>query len=292
MSILVAGGYYDPNLAVLIEAAAASSIEVIDLRLGAQKSPSFQWDLVDGKAWLNGTELSPAGVFFRYDVFGSLHDTRPAVAIRAMGWYQTIFGWVLANPRIHLLNRHMKQTATNKPICLWLAQQTGLAIPETVISNDLGALSQLPGEDYIAKPVSGGGYCHLLKDAWAETKNSKQPAALPAIVQTRLNAPEIRIYVIGNERFAFEVRSTSLDYRQLQDAELFLLDDTPSEADALSKLMSQLGMDFGAADFKTDPHSKRLIFLELNTSPMFARFDQVANGRLSAALVRLLIGTA
>ena len=56
----------------------------------------------------------------------------------------------------------------------------------------------------------------------------------------------------------------------------------------LRKLMSWLGTDFGAADFKTDPDTGQLLFLELNSSPMFARFDQVSGGQLCAAIIHEL----
>jgi glutathione synthase/RimK-type ligase-like ATP-grasp enzyme len=111
---------------------------------------------------------------------------------------------------------------------------------------------------------------------------------MPAIVQKRLVPPEVRIYVIGQSAFAFEVRSSSLDYRVNQDAELILLPEIPPELSMLRKLMSRLGLDFGAADFKTDPDTGQLIFLELNTSPMFARFDQVSGGQLCAAIIHEL----
>jgi hypothetical protein len=50
-------------------------------------------------------------------------------------------------------------------------------------------------------------------------------------------------------------------------------------------------MDFGAADFKTDPETGQLVFLELNTSPMFARFDQVSGGQVCAAIIHELTAT-
>jgi len=53
-------------------------------------------------------------------------------------------------------------------------------------------------------------------------------------------------------------------------------------------LMTVLGLDFGAADFKTDPADRALVFLELNTSPMFARFDYTAGGQLTAAILEEL----
>ncbi len=48
--------------------------------------------------------------------------------------------------------------------------------------------------------------------------------------------------------------------------------------------MAELQMDYGAADFKTDPETGELVFLELNSSPMFARFDLEINGQLSRAV--------
>jgi hypothetical protein len=98
----------------------------------------------------------------------------------------------------------------------------------------------------------------------------------------------VRIYVIGAAEFAFEVCSPSLDYRVNQDAELILLPQVPQEVSRLRDLMSRVGLDFGAADFKTDPETGQLVFLELNTSPMFARFDQVSGGKVCAAMIHEL----
>jgi hypothetical protein len=67
-----------------------------------------------------------------------------------------------------------------------------------------------------------------------------------------------------------------------QDAELILLPQVPQEVSRLRNLMSRVGLDFGAADFKTDPETGQL---GLNTSPMFVRFDQVSGGKVCDAIV-------
>ena len=95
--------------------------------------------------------------------------------------------------------------------------------------------------------------------------------------------------MIGQFAFAFEVRSGSLDYRVKQDAELVLLSEVPREVGMIRELMSRLRVDFGAADFKTDPDTGQLLFLELNISPMFARFDEVSGGQLCAAIIHYLV---
>jgi glutathione synthase/RimK-type ligase-like ATP-grasp enzyme len=52
--------------------------------------------------------------------------------------------------------------------------------------------------------------------------------------------------------------------------------------------MQHLGMDFGAADFKACPETGRLLFLEINSSPMFVRFDQAADYMLTDAIINYL----
>ena len=63
----------------------------------------------------------------------------------------------------------------------------------------------------------------------------------------------------------------------------------PEEVAGLRRLMAEFRMDYGAADFKTDPATGKLVFLELKSSPMFARFDLETNGLLSTAIVETLV---
>jgi len=278
MALLLAGGYEDPNLTVLAGAAQRAKVEFLDLRLPAAESPAFCWNPGNGAPRLLAKTLAATGAFIRYDVFGGMRDPRPEVPARAMGWYQTLMGWLLSEPRIRLFNREMLPASLNKPAALIFAHEAGLRIPPTWITNETAQFSGDRVENMVAKPVLGGDYCYSLADALTKTELRGGLAATPAIVQKRLVAPEVRIYVIGKSSFAFEVRSSSLDYRVNQDAELIPLPAAPQELSGLRKMMSRLGLDFGAADFKSDPDTGELIFLELNTSPMFAKFDLVSGG--------------
>lgn len=286
MCLLVAGGEKDPNLAVLLDAAATLGIDTIDLRISATSSPAFSWDLDQDAASVDGAPVVPTAAFLRMDVFAPLDDPRPEPAARALGWYQTISGW-LACRRVRAFNREMPGIACNKLAILRLAASVGLRIPKTLVTNDLPVLRETAAPR-IAKPVAGGGYCHTLETAMSEAGEADR-APMPAIVQPRLAAPEIRIYIVGAEAFAFEMKSNSLDYRVLQDVQVSSIPPPAAETAALRRLMAALPMDFGAADFKTDPQDGSLVFLELNTSPMFARFDAAASGRLCQAMVRELV---
>ena len=288
MALLLAGGEDDPNLVALATAAAKAGVELLDSRIPSGDSPAFCWDPAGGAPRLSGRELKPSAAFIRYDVFAGMKDPRPAVNSRALSWYQAVMGWLLSEPRIRIFNRDVSEIAANKPASLVHACAAGLPIPATLVTNEVGRFGAGKVDSLVAKPVSGGDYCHPLADAMNKAELRGGLAATPAIVQKRLVPPEVRIYVIGQFAFAFEVRSSSLDYRVNQDAELILLPEVPKELCMLRKFMSRLKMNFGAADFKTDPDTRQLLFLELNSSPMFARFDQVSGGRLCAAIIHEL----
>jgi len=48
----------------------------------------------------------------------------------------------------------------------------------------------------------------------------------------------------------------------------------------LRKLTNRLGLTYAAADFKASAESDALIFLEVNSNPMFAAFDHASDGAL------------
>lgn len=284
--LLIAGGTLDPNLQALADAAQSLGQPWLDGRVPPGHSPAFHWDL-DGPdpalPWPDSP--MPGAAFIRQDVFAALQDPRPEVAQRAQGWYAAVQGFLLAHPGIRTLNAQISALAFNKPAALLRARAAGLRIPPTWVSNDTTRLRARLAAPSIAKPVAGGGLCQTLEEALQGI--SADFSAMPALIQPRLAGPELRVFGVGQRCFAFEVRSPSLDYRAQQDADV-LTAPLPAECEPLLALMQAFQMDFGAADFKTDPHTGKLVFLELNTSPMFARFDMACGGQLAQAMVQRL----
>src|SRR5579864_5763232 len=162
MTLLLAGGQDDPNLAVLAHAAQRASVELLDLRLPASESPAFCWNLVERVARFAGKELKARSAFIRHDVFRGMQDPRPEVSARASAWYHTMMGWLLSEPHVRIFNREMYQTATNKPSALVFAREAGLQIPPTMITNQVGSFRAEQMDSMIAKPVGGGDYCYSL----------------------------------------------------------------------------------------------------------------------------------
>ncbi len=282
---LIAGGASDPNIVALLHALRRRGAAAQRVLVGGEV-PSVVWEPIGGALVVDGIPRTPRAIFLRHDVFGPMCGSDRRLAASAAAWTAALVGWLLANPSVRTPNRSMWSSVNSKPAALVLAHQVGLRTPATVVTNDRAAAGAfLDGRDKIAKPVAGGGLTRSLDDAIAMASRSDGPCAAPALIQERLAAPEVRVYVIGDRTFAFEVRSPHLDYRASDDTEVVALDATPDEVAApLVRVAAAMGLEFCAADFKTACDGA-LCFLELDTSPMFARFDQAAGGRLCDALV-------
>ena len=288
-SLLIVGGDADPNITALLEAADRSGVSYQKLLVGKSSHPALTWNLTTEQLSIDGELLECSAAFVRHDVFTALQDGQPSSHYRALAWHTAVTGWLAAHPEIFIFNRRNLNQVTNKPLVLKLAHECGLAIPQTLITNDRKCLE---GVEKVVKPINGGGYCEPLTEVLERTTFKDGRAAAPAIIQQRLTPPEIRIYAIGDRYFAFRVISSELDYRATQNCRVEFVDDARSShgelTDAFGKLLAKLGLDFAAADFKTDPNTGRLLFLEVNTGPMFAAFNHASNGKLCDAMIEHL----
>jgi hypothetical protein len=284
--ILIAGGEQDPNLVSLLQRARERELPVCTVLAGPDRTPSIDWEVQADTLVLNGREVRPAAGFARYDVFSGMAD-------RAQAWHTTLHGWMLAHDDVRMVNRSYAGQ-TNKPFMLSVAARCGLTIPFTRITNDLAKLEAIPdAAEMIAKPVPGGGYTQMLGELLASTARRGGLSAAPAIVQQRLVSPEVRIYRVGGQFLPFAVISDQLDYRVDRGTRVEPLpveSIAPGLLDALGRLNDRLQMQYSAADFKADADTGELVFLEINSGPMFAAFDKASGHAVSDAILDYLIG--
>lgn len=291
--LLIAGGESDPNIQSLLRRAREREVPVLEVLAGPERTPALTWDVQADTLVIDGREVRPDAGFLRYDVFHGMADKRAEVGFRAQAWHTTLAGWMLAHDDVRMMNRAYAGQ-TNKPFMLRTAAECGLRIPRTLITNDIDALEQIDGAaGMIAKPVSGGAYTRMVGELLEKTPRRDGLSAAPAIVQQRLVAPEVRIYGIGGRFLAFTVVSDQLDYRadsatRVEPRPLESVD--PALIAALGRLMDRLSMEFGAADFKTDAETGELVFLEINSGPMFVAFDRAGGHAVSDAILDYLMG--
>jgi glutathione synthase/RimK-type ligase-like ATP-grasp enzyme len=289
--VLIAGGETDPNIQSLLRRARERELPVFELLSGPDRTPALTWDVQADTLRVDGQEVRPSAGFMRFDVFHAMADRRPSVGFRAQAWYTTLNGWMLAHDDVRMMNRGYAGQ-TNKPFMLRVAAGCGLRIPRTLITNEMDALERVEGAaEMIAKPVPGGGHTKLLGDLLRTTARRDGKTAAPAIVQQRLVAPEIRIYGVGGRFIPFAVISDQLDYREdkttrVEPRPLESID--PTLIASLARLMDRLGMEYGASDFKTDPDTGELVFLEINSGPMFAAFDRSSGYAVSDGILDYL----
>lgn len=292
LTVLVVGGKADPHIdAVSLEVARFGG-SPLSLVVGKDANPAITWRLDDDALLLNGEIISPDAAFIRFDVFTHLQDKSPASAYRAHAWYSTLGGWILAHPEMRTLNRKSFSVQTNKAAVLYAARDCGLEIPQTVITNDIGQFfDDGRHSSLVVKPVTGGDYCRRLSEIAELTETRDGVAASPAIVQCELVSPDVRVYFVDGVVEAFRIVSERLDYRADSACSIQRLEHAPSDVlSGLHLLLDRLQVDFAAADFKTSPDSDRLVFLEVNTAPMFCGFDAHGDGRIAQAIARYLCG--
>lgn len=286
-SLLIVGGDADPNITALLAAAERSGVSCHKLLVGKSSHPSLSWDIGNGKLILDDEPLQCSAAFVRPDVFTALNDGHASSQYRAMSWHTAVVGWLAAHPEVFIFNRRNLNQVTNKPLVLNLARDCGLAVPQTLITNDRESLASF--RSGVVKPINGGGYCEPLTEALGRTPVKDGRMAAPAIVQQRLVPPEVRVYAIGDRYFAFNVISPQLDYRSTQNCRIESTEVPYELIGGFGALLAMLGLDFAAADFKTCPDTGRLLFLEVNNGPMFAAFDRATSGELCLTMVQTLM---
>lgn len=288
--LLIAGGTADANLEALADAARARGLAVRALLVEDGKAPVFEWDLARGALRVDGTPLDARSAFFRADAFGPMGSRRQLAGYRAQAWYEAISGWLLARPDIRALNRASLRWHTAKPHVVALARECGLDVPRTRVTNDLAGLARARAGAWIVKPIGGGEYTRTLEAALALARGADFGFSGPAIVQERLVPPELRVFAVAGRYLGFEVISPELDYRVDRNPKIVPRAVPAKLASGLARLMARLGMDWGAADFKADPLTGALKFLEINSNPMFWGFDRAGGGNVRAALLDALCG--
>jgi hypothetical protein len=282
--LLVAGGQLDPNVGILLRRTLARGVPFRAILVGPELVPTVRMRLDDAAFTLDGERIRPTTCFIRHDVFLADGTKDPTASTAALNWYHAIKGWVLAHPRVRLFNR-AASADTSKLENLALARRAGLRIPDTWIGNELRCDEVRDLGPAIIKPPAGGELTELLSERKRRTLDGAGVGRYPRMVQRRLLRPELRVFRVGARLLGFSLESPDVDYRSKQRVRLRPAKVPSDVAAGLVRLCNRIGLDFAAADFMRAPGNGRLVFLEVNSQPMFAAFDLAAGGKLCDAIL-------
>ena len=195
-----------------------------------------------------------------------------------------------------------------KPLQLRAAQDVGLRIPKTLVSNDPDAIARAQTQfgSMIVKPARSGHfwqggeeYAIFTSALSAEHLDSLDDARwTPSIYQELLpKEVDVRVTFVGGKFFAAAIHSqtdpaAAIDWRKTENAGLphskIELPDLLLER--LQRLMALLGLEFGCIDLVKTPRGE-YIFLEVNPSGQWLWLDDKLDLGISAAVADWLVST-
>ena len=170
--------------------------------------------------------------------------------------------------------------AERKPYQLAVAAQLGFTLPRTIVTNNGAAVRRLARENQLVAKAVSSGYIQGTDGIQAIFTSALSPDDLddlsglvlaPVIFQERVvKSSDIRVTVVGNDVFAAEILSQSqessrVDWRATDDPDLeHRPHELPSKlARQCLRLVSDLGLAFGALDFALMPDGT-YVFFEIN----------------------------
>lgn len=285
--LLIAGGDADPQIVHLIARAEARGVPHRPLLHRAGGGLLLDWSLETGVLRENGAVIEASGAFVRQDVFRFLSTKRPIDRDDARHWKVLLDGWLWSHPEIRLFNRGFAmRDAVNKPLALIRAREAGLPVPQTTLHSSVAVAARaLEQGAVVYKPVAGGDMARELDmDALGKVHEPYLPR--PYIFQEKLVPPEIRMFRVGERFFAFRVEADTLDYRTAGGDVTVVPVEAPAHLlDGLTQVTDFFGLTYAAADFKARDGSGELVFLEVNSNPMFLAFDRACDGALCDAML-------
>jgi hypothetical protein len=289
--ILVAGGQLDINIGTFLRRLLRRRLDFVDLLVGPELCPLIIYDLRTRVLQLNGRVLQPRASFIRHDVFLQQKMSSQIAASSALNWFYALKGWELGNPDVTSFNRQSTYRENAKIYNLLMAQQIGLRIPETIVTNDFADIDRMLCGPLIQKPVAGGELTTTYENFRGSLKNASSLDRYPRFIQPRLSRPELRVYRVGDSLFSFSLSSDDVDYREHQRVALAYVPTPDSIAEKLTALCDAIELDFAAADFMRNDATGEWCFLEVNSQPMFAAFDDACDGQLCDAMIDHLLTT-
>lgn len=192
------------------------------------------------------------------------------------------------------------QAAQRKAYQLRVAQQVGLSIPETLITN-----CESTARDFVSRHGVGKVIYKAFtatEEEWRETRLLKEEEQTllenvryaPVIFQRYVEAAvDLRVTVVGSKVFVAAVHSQDsaykVDYRMDWGGALVEPAILPAAVqELLLALMRRLGLLYGAIDMRHTPDGQ-YVFLEVNPAGQWLFIEQRTGLPITAAVTQLLL---
>jgi hypothetical protein len=209
--------------------------------------------------------------------------------------HDALMQWCELTPA-RVVNR-MAPMASNssKPYQAQLIAAHGLAVPETLVTNDpdeVRAFQRKHGR-LVFKSTSGmRSIVQMLEGKHLERLDSIR--ACPVQFQQFIEGTNVRVHVVGRQVFATEARTGATDYRyasrQVGEGADLRAVELPPELEARCRSLGQaMGLAFSGIDLKITPEGQAYCF-EVNPSPAYSYYEAHTGQPIALAVARYLAG--
>lgn len=195
--------------------------------------------------------------------------------------------------------------AENKPYQLRLAPAFGLEVPQTIVTNDPGAVRALAGRagplvtKMLVQPaMSGSGETPVVFTSAlteADLADLDGLSLCPMIFQERVeSALDVRVTIAGKRVFSASIDASARsevdwrDHHARGGAAWTPCDLPPAIAGGLIAMLDHLGLNHGAFDLLVTPEGRH-VFLELNPSGSFWFLGPELAAPIASAIADLLV---
>ena len=135
-----------------------------------------------------------------------------------------------------------------------------------------------------------------MKTAQAHTKSIPDLLADPAYVasmppqfiQERIDGENLRVFAVGGQLSCFHLVTSELDYREDATVDVVQVDVPGSLVAPIEELVRRKGFDYCALDFRCRNWFEDPVFLEVNSFPMFVRFDDAGQNCIVNSILDFL----
>lgn len=215
---------------------------------------------------------------------------------------QAVYGMLDSLPCPWINDRAADDAAHHKPLQWTVAQQVGLCLPQTLVTNDVQQARAFVNRLGVGKVVFKSFIAML--ESWRETRlveasdleHMEAVRFAPVIFQEYIPGVDLRITVVGDQVFAAEIdaRDTSypVDMRMVVgEARVEPVELPPALNRALLALQERLGLAYGAIDMRRTAGGE-YVFLEVNPAGQWMFVEQRTGLPISQAMADLLGGLA
>jgi hypothetical protein len=307
--IVLCGIPSEPPLRLAIDAAVRAGID--HLVVNQRDAQRWELRLVTGTTGIGGALLvggaehdlaEVSGVYVRLTSPEELPEVRghgrrppdPRAAAKVLAFHALLGMW-LEGAACRVANR-LSAGGSNlsKPYQAQLIAAAGLAVPDTLVTNDPSAAARYAEdhEEVVFKSVSSVRSIvrRLDGDRHGQLERVR---SLPTQFQRLVPGTDVRVHVVGEEVFATEISSEAVDYRYAgRDGQEATFHPVTLPADveaACRRVATALELPFCGIDLRRGPDGSYTCF-EVNPSPGYSYYQGHTGQPIAEALVAWLAG--